>query len=381
MATSLSYDLPNALKISPSISVSKPSDSVATADVYKVNAQSALNLFKPLKLNTDEFKKSISEALGGLKAAQDVARKASQFATDASIFSKSLSGALKVNPANLIQGLMKLDPRVSNAIGGFLSSGIVKSMGALVGTAVMINGVVQNVKNLKADKVGAIFQLFGAITGININPKIFDKGPLAAALGLIFGESAKNNILGMWGHFKKVELYNIVGASVARSLAPVIIKYSDVDLLKDISEDAYKYALLEADHRLLYNFAAYYKLPPNANNNQIVEIFEKFSIAANNLRPNWAFVNVNGVEQVDGYFITYGSFDFIRMLGVYVNKIAVSKYDDETIFNSGEDYEFVVTSDKSKQAAIALHALANSLGLSKSTTSSQIRQTLGLVLK
>jgi hypothetical protein len=380
MATSFGYDVPSALNISPSITVSKPSDKVATADVYKADAQAASNLFQPLKLSTNEFKKNMSGVMGGLQTAQLEARKYTKFATNTSIFSKGIDGATKINPSNLLQGLLKLNPTIANATKGFLSIPGVKTLGTITGTAIVLGNLTTQLKKTKAGTANSIFSLFNALTGSNINPKILDKGFLAAGLALIFGESAKNNIQGMWGNFKKIDLYGSIGLSVARSLAPVIIKYGDVDLLKDISEDAYAYALLEADSRLLYNFAAYYKLPQTANTKDIISIFTKFSTAANNLRPNWAYVNVKGTEQIDGYFITYGSNDFLKMLQIYVNSTAITGYDDETIFSSNEDYKIVVTATKDVQAMAALYALSFNSGLSKATTTSQIQSTLGLTL-
>lgn len=378
MATSFGYDVPSALNISPSITVSKPSDKVATADVYKTDAQAASNLFQPLKLSTNEFKKSMSGVMGGLKTAQVEARKYTKFATNTSIFSKGANGAIKVNPSNLLQGLMKLNPTIANATRGFLSIPSVKTLGTIVGTSVVLGNLAMQLKKTNAGTANSIFSLFNALTGSNINPKILDKGFLAAGMALIFGESAKNNIKGMWGNFKKIDLYGLIGLSVARSVAPIIIKYGDVDLLKDISEDAYGYALLEADSRLLYNFAAYYKLPQTASTKDIVDIFTKFSTAANKLRPNWAYVDVKGVEQIDGYFITYGSNDFLKMLQIYVNSTAVTGYNDETIFSSDENYKLIFTATKDVQAMAALYALASNSGLSKSTTSSQIQSTLRL---
>lgn len=378
MATSLNLDIPNAFKLSPSITVSKPSDSVATVDAYSKTASDASNLFKPLKMSTDSFKSELGGVMDGLKDIQKTASKYTGFLSNTSIFTKGANGAMGVNPANLLQGLMKLDSRVANSVKGLLSVPGIKGMGAMIGTAVMVGNLVQNLKKTNASTASGIFQLFSAVTGININPKILDKGPLNAAMVLIFGESAKNNVTGMWANFKRVDLYASIGLNVARSLSKVIIKYGDVDLLKDISEDAYKYALLESDSRLLYNFAAYYKLPQGATNAQINEIFKKFDTAANNLRPNWSHVTVNGVEQIDGYFITYASEDFIKMLRIYVETNAITKFDDETIFGSSDTYTLTANTPPALVAATALHGLAANGSFYKAYTAAQVQSTLGI---
>lgn len=375
---SLGYDIPNARNISPSITVSKPSDSIGTLDVYIKQAATVTNLFQPLKLSTDEVKKGMAEVVKGLTNAQQLSKTALGFVNNNSIFKKAADGSLKLDPAGLIKGLMKIDPKVSNAIKGFLDVASTKILGTIKGAISMVSGIVNNLKNIKANVVSSVFNAFNSITGAALNFKILDKGPLHAGMMLIFGESIKNKITGMWGQFKNVDLFETIGQSVTRSLSKLIVKYGDVDLLKDISEDAYKYALLEGDSRLLYNFAANYKLPAGADNKTINEIFTKFDTAANNLRPNWAYVTVNGQEQIDGYFITYGSADFAKLISAYVNFNAVTKYNEDIILANGgimdvnNPYVITVSMSSAMRSASALHGLAQSQSLAKVTTKMQI---------
>ncbi len=383
---SLGYDIPSAKNISPSIAVSKPSDAVSTTDIYKSSLNTVTNLFQPLKLSTDTLKKEMSNVISGLQSAQSAVKGLTDIAAKGSLFLKTLDGATKLNPAEMLKGLMKIDSRVANAVKGFLNIPAIKSLSSITGTIMSLGGVVQKLKNVKIGSISSVFSLFNAVTGANVSPRLFDKGPLQAAMSMVFGEASKNKILGMWDQFKKVELYATIGIDVVKSLTKVIVKNSDVDLLKDISEDAYSYALLEADNRLLYNFAANYKLPKNATNEKINEIFTKFNEAANNLRPNWAFVTVNGIEQIDGYFITYGSKDFLKLISVYASKNVSTKYNEDTMLLNGDindvnnPFTIDVQMNSSMKAASALHGLISNTFFAKITTKAHISNIFGLAV-